>query len=496
MKPVRIEVYSTHIRIDSTNYGDVCDGLGDIRKVLDRFKETDFDKRQRRVFVTARYYFYNRQTAQMHLPRHALKIVVEHLKSQNIPYDICVKNSYVDRLESPLQMLPHWVDRPEHQNAINHLTRTDEPMLCCSMQTGKGKTYCATKSSISFETYILVLCSGLLEQWKENFLEKTTVDEKDIFVIQGVSSVQKIIHILETDKEHRPKILIGSIETVRLWVLAQSNPYDKMMTWFDFLNEYGIGVKIDDEFHLNFAALVLIDLMSNVQTNMYLSATPKRSKSQAQAILNRIFPSEIIGGQNQYDKYIDTTMYTYRLEVNKPQRFNTNYGYSHAKYEMELINNSQTRKRFVNEVLFPIVDSEYVNVRVEKGQKCLIFVQTVAFAQRLQQYLDFYYNGRFDIRTYLSDDPEDNLFESDIIVSTPKSCGTGVDIKNLITVINTVSFSSEPLCEQMFGRIRKIVGPMKFIDLANSYLQQHLRHSYKRKKIFYPRSKSFNKLKL
>lgn len=27
MKPVRIEVYSTHIRIDSTNYGDVCDGL-------------------------------------------------------------------------------------------------------------------------------------------------------------------------------------------------------------------------------------------------------------------------------------------------------------------------------------------------------------------------------------------------------------------------------------------------------------------------------------
>ena len=163
---------------------------------------------------------------------------------------------------------------------------------------------------------------------------------------------------------------------------------------------------------------------------------------------------------------------------------------------MELVNNSQTRKRFVNEVLFPIVDSEYVNVRVEKGQKCLIFVQTVAFAQRLQQYLDFYYNGRFDIRTYLSDDPEDNLIESDIIVSTPKSCGTGVDIKNLITVINTVSFSSEPLCEQMFGRIRKIVGPMKFIDLANSYLQQHIRHFYKRKKIFYSRSKSFNELKL
>ena len=75
MKPVRIEVYSTHIRIDSTNYGDVCDGLGNIRKVLDKFKETDFDKRQKRVFVTARYYFYNRYTTQMHLPRHALNLL-------------------------------------------------------------------------------------------------------------------------------------------------------------------------------------------------------------------------------------------------------------------------------------------------------------------------------------------------------------------------------------------------------------------------------------
>lgn len=496
MKPVHIEVYSTHIRIDSTNYGDVYGGYGDIRKILDKFKETDFDKRQKRVFITARYYFYNRDTAQMHLPRHALKLVVEHLTSKNIQYDICIKKPYPDKLKSSLQMLPSWVDRPEHENAINHLTRTDEPMLCCSMQTGKGKTYCATKSSISFGTYILVLCSGLLEQWKENFLEKTNIDEKNIFIIRGVSSVQKIIHILETKRDNRPKILIGSIETIRLWVLARSSPYDQMISWFDFLNEYGIGVKIDDEFHLNFAAVVLIDLMSNVQVNMYLSATPKRSKSQAQAILNRIFPSEIIGGQNQYDKYVDTTMYTYCLEVNKPHRFNTNYGYSHAKYEMEIINHSQTRKRFIDEVLFPIINSEYVNVRVEKGQKCLIFVQTVMFAQRLQQYLDFYYDGRFEIRTYLSDDPDNNLIESDIIISTPKSCGTGVNIKNLVTVINTVSFSSELLCEQMFGRIRKIDGPMKFIDLTNSYLQQHIRHFYKRKQIFYSRSKSFNELKL
>lgn len=43
----------------------------------------------------------------------------------------------------------------------------------------------------------------------------------------------------------------------------------------------------------------------------------------------------------------------------------------------------------------------------------------------------------------------------DVIISTIQSCGTGVDIKDLRSIINTTPFSSKIIANQLSGRLRE-----------------------------------------
>ena len=80
-------------------------------------------------------------------------------------------------------------------------------------------------------------------------------------------------------------------------------------------------------------------------------------------------------------------------------------------------------------------------------------------------------NGVEDIADYLSkeipdkiitkyhskieDEVKKNAKDADIIISTMKSMGTGVDIPGLRAIINTESYKSKIITEQALGRLRK-----------------------------------------
>jgi hypothetical protein len=251
---------------------------------------------------------------------------------------------------------------------------------------------------------------------------------------------------------------------------------------------FGVGTKITDEFHLNFQSIVNVDLVSDIESNIYLSATPKRSNRQELEIFNTIFPKNIIGGQNEYDKYVDVYMVFYQMEAwhNGDRGLTTSFGYSHNRYEQKFVHDSRCYNTFIR-VLKHTVKQYYLDGAPSGGgSKCLIFVNTVLLANKVRDELVKYLPNH-DVRTYLSADSVDNLSEADVIIGTTKSTGVGKDIAKLSTVINTISLASEPLLMQLLGRLRKLPNvKTRYIDLVNESVPSQIRHAKTKRRVYSP----------
>lgn len=487
MKNILIKVYSTHIRINASTSGELPDGIGWIQKTLDSLKQITFDKKIRRFVVEWRYYAYDYATQEFLLPRHILDNLTSELQRQNITYNIEYMNAIIPNY-AYMNMGADWVDRPEHAIALEFLLNEENPMRCCNMQTGLGKTYVAIKTSTLFRYTTLIICEGLEEQWKANVIEKTDVTEDQIYLIKGSKSLITLFDANNTSSEY--KIFIASLSTLRNWIVGTDSPYTEIPTYTKFLELYGIGVKIIDEFHLNFSAIVALDLRSNVLHNIYLSATPKRSYGSSRNIFKRIFPNDIIGGASVYNRYVHVSMYAYKLDIPKPRKVMTAHGYNHGKYESVILAHDYLRNAFVYDILNPLIVAHYINT-FNRG-KLLILCHTVSFCSVIQQHISYIYKDK-DVRTYTADDPYENL-NADIIISTPKSCGTGKDIKDLLCCINTISLASEPLVEQILGRIRKPSDGTtpEFVDMYNKLLERHVYHKKTRSFIYNMRALRYN----
>jgi hypothetical protein len=72
--------------------------------------------------------------------------------------------------------------------------------------------------------------------------------------------------------------------------------------------------------------------------------------------------------------------------------------------------------------------------------------------------------------------------ESDFILSTSLSMGTGVDVKNLAAVINFDQYSSPIIGEQIFGRLRDRGKETWYFDITDHVRQARMFESWGRKR--------------
>jgi hypothetical protein len=458
---------------------------GNIKKVLNDLTEFEYDKFRNKWKFKYAYYLFNENTQRLVLPRQLLRNVIECLKSQCLPYNLNYPKLHrVKDIHATIR--PEWNDRPEHGKVIAHLSNAQHSMRASNLQTGKGKTYCALRSLCNLHKRTLIVCDGLVEQWVDEIHEKTLIPEDQVYVLKGSASV---IQALKFTKKEHPSVFVASLDTLMPYVLGQG-VYQDIDPWSKFVSKFYFGTKIIDEFHLNMQALINLDLRTNIPNNIYLSATPKRSKKSEARIFDIIFPRYMIVGGETYDKYVHVKFFRYDLHTPKPGVFKTIHGYSHTKYEGFLVNNSMAQAVILNDILFPLISTEFIKIR-RPEQKLLIFGSTIVFCQLLQRKIQQQY-PELNVKTFVSGDPLEHL-EADIIVGTPKSCGTGKDIPNLRTVINTTSLSSPPTVEQMLGRLRKLKTedtPI-YVDMYNASLERQRAHYHDRKNIYRLKAKTY-----
>ena len=355
----------------------------------------------------------------------------------------------------------------------SNLLYDTQKFLC--LKTGKGKSYCMINAICQMKKRAMIIVDSLTisDQWKNYFLQYTDIKEKDICMLSGIKSVNKVL----SEKSFEPsyKIYIATHQTLNS--LYKREP--KYLT--NFFNKIKIGVKVYDEAHTSWQSIFCIDGYTNTARTFYLTATPGRSDPNENRLYNYVFENVPVFGREEcsssnyryetnevnnneayhivyYISYDSKPSYNDQIELTKQGRFNLN-GYS------DYIK-TKIYDKFLG-VIMKIIDLALK--RNDERKICILLIKN-DMIQKLYEDLSNAYPdltiGRFCGLVPKKDKYKEK--EKRIIISTEKSLGKAEDIPNLGYLINTIPFSSSVISEQVIGRLRRCLNKNSFLfDIAD-----------------------------
>ena len=330
----------------------------------------------------------------------------------------------------------------------------------------------------------------LLKQWTASITKFLEVTEDEIYIISGSASVKKLLE--EIDKTIFPKFILASLQTLRDYA-NRKGEYEFYPPIEDFLNLTDVGTVVSDEVHMHFHAVLMTDLVFNPKVYIPMSATFEVTSQDVEPIFNGHFPKAIRFGENQYNRHVMCTCYTYTI----PQRmvpknqFKGAQGYSHNSFEEFFLKNQGLLDRWFDSVAFPIIYAEYVNYALP-GEKMLILCYRTDMCEYFVKKLKMAFPDK-KVGLYISGSPESVKTDNDYVVSTVKSAGVGFDMPGLISTWITVAADSPPLNKQMFGRLREIDGRAPRLSYTSCLnVGSHVKYQATRYRLFPPIAKSFS----
>lgn len=484
-KPIQIIKGSTRtiVKIDVNNPAALY-----LRGITQRvLTDHEWMPRQKRMVPTKKYSKYDHISHNLYVPVELTPQIVDLFIEMGFAYEVVDEPRYPTR-DITVRMKESFHPRPHQIPVIEHLKLEVPRRKGLAIQTGSGKTVSSIAGAIAYGKVFMIVVSRLHHQWVRSLEEFTDVRPDQLCVIQGFNSLASLM-----ESERKPDIFVFSLETLRAYCLKQGN-YADMPSFEKFVEYFGIGTKIMDEVHLNFHADTMIDLSCNIPNNIYLTATFTSGNPSTRKIFNLIYPPEMRFGESVLERYTNAYCYGYYGDV--PERkVVSNRGYSHIKYEKYLLKRPTKLQAYFERVISPLVYSHYINKK-QSGEKLAIFFSML-------EMVDYAYNWckkefpDLKITKYIGGVDDSVLKDNEIILTTPKSMSVGTDVKNLISVINTVSTKSPPAVLQICGRLRKIPGrTTEFVDLCDLNLSSHKHHQRDREQILRNSVMNYFKYKL
>lgn len=396
----------------------------------------------------------------------------------------------------------------------------DYSQLLLELETGVGKTYCAIASSchMKTKTAIIVDENKFLEQWKEKTLQYTNINNKEIYIVSGSDTINKI---LNDDKSHiRYKIYVMSIQTLDSF--GKNYGYDRLN---DFFSKIKVGLKIYDEAHRCFGKILRIDLNTNVKKTIYLTATAGRSNDKEDKVYNLAFGTIPRFGKELFkekEKHTSTIIMKYKTNPSIQDRMNCTNKYgldakNFIDYQLSRRCNDPVIKYDKNVLDLKFISNLLMKFRLPRpesnmnsillylvrkynfgdGKIAIIFPKNehiLEFKKFIESYMDIEI-GLFSSLVSAKDKP----FQLDkkLILSTEKSFGTGTDVRDLQVFINPIPYRSKILASQFQGRPRKNHKfETVYIELVDIAFDQVMSQYNDRKKVLYEKSKKFYELKV
>lgn len=388
-------------------------------------------------------------------------------------------------------------------NILEYLTN-HQIINVLTLQTGKGKTFCALKAAEMMGVRVLaVIKAQYIEQWIESY-EDTMVGsaKNELMVVKGARQLKALIALAQSGELNKMNVKFIIISSTTMYnFIAEYERHGKAVSYDcnpdEICELVGAGVRLVDEAHQMFHLNYRLDLYTHVQKTINLSATLKSSDPFKDKVYRTAFPLHLRYQGAQYDKYIEVKALFYRMKSMKGLRYKARAlkSYSHMELEKSIMKNKEILDNYVD-MIADIIEEEYIKSR-EPGQRCLIFAATKKFCSVIRDRLAQHFSD-LDIRRFTDEETYANLMEPDIIVSTLQSAGTARDVPGLYVTLMTTALGSREGNEQALGRLRRLkdwpdVTP-KFLYLVCTDIDKHL--EYHEKKIEYFEDKTLSQKEL
>jgi superfamily II DNA or RNA helicase len=391
-------------------------------------------------------------------------------------HETVAPNEYAESVNILMKYKPKDQIQEEALKFMLGLDQYDEnayqPQLSVNLNTGKGKTYCsiATIAYMKIKSIVITGSTTLLNQWKENIKEYTSLHDRDVYFISGSSAMNMIL----TDKSINAKyasIFLCTHGTIRSF--GDTYGWDKLNEVFKKL---GIGIKFIDEAHTNFTNMLMMDFFTNVYKTYYVTATPNRSSWQENKIYRLSFKNvpfvDLFDPEKDPHTDYVALKWNSHPEPRDISRCKNAYGLDRNKY-IDFV----TRNPYFYQMMYLIMD-----MYIKCGGKALFYIGTNEGILRVYKWIvDNYPQVSGEIGIFTSLLPkEEKIKERDtkkLLLTTTKSAGLGEDIKGLkLAVILAEPFKSEVLTRQALGRLRD--NDTMFIELVDMGFRQILKYYY------------------
>lgn len=350
--------------------------------------------------------------------------------------------------------------------------------LSVNLNTGAGKTYCsiATMAYLGIRSIIITSSVGWLEQWKKCALEYTDMKPNDIYFIEGSGSILRLLN-KSPEELSQIKLLLVTHNTLKSY--GDNAGWQAVGDLFRYLQ---IGLKFYDEAHLNFDNMCKIDFYTNTYRTYYVTATPARSNREENVIFNLYFKNvpaiDLFDDENDPRTSYTALLYESHLTPQETMACKNQYGLDRNRYTNIVVHKEDFKK-----VLHIVMNKFY-----HTPGKILIYIGT---NEAIKVVYDWIYEnypeliGDVGIYTSQTTGDKQEQLQRHIILSTTKSCGAAVDIKNLkLTIVLAEPFKSEVLARQTLGRTR---------DRGTQYIELVDYSSIYTKKFYYAKKPIFNK---
>lgn len=382
-----------------------------------------------------------------------LGIKTEHLKiehftpAEGVDVDSFVIDDKIQPYEYQLPVIDHFL--------------TPGVSKTTNAPTGSGKSLMSMWAAmvIAKRTVMVVPAKYITEgKWIGDITKTLNVPREKLCVVKGSKAMRTIIDLGLAGEMEYDFIIISATTMYNFYKAYEEGRMEEEgynCNPDELYTVIGAGLRIIDEVHENFHLNYMQDLYGHVAKTIYMSATLVSDNSFINSMLEVAYP---VGERitPEYDgKYIACTALTYRCNKVELLPHKRRKMYSQMLFEASILK-KKFRSEAYAEMIYEIIVNEYISIR-EPGQKMMIFADTIEMCTFLTTVI----KPRLEelvVNRFVGEDPDEYLYESDVVITTPKSAGTAVDIKGLKVTLLTSAIGSRQLNAQILGRLRKLRG--------------------------------------
>ena len=429
-----------------------------------------------------------------------LQALTEFLNAGGLRFDSGPMIDLYEPESANFEVKDGWVPRDDQVPVIEYLSAPGVKKVV-DAQTGSGKTimtmFALAKAKVRCA---LVIKPMYISRWMDVLVGKDMVfknfGSKNVMTVRGSAQMGSIINLAKAGELMADFIVISNrtyINYIQHYDINGPSEEYGFCKPEDLWETLGVGIRLIDEAHQDFFGCFLTDLHTHVPKTIELSGSLVPDKPFLKEMYEVMYPKDLRMNTGEYKRYVDVIALLYSLDLDMGIPRTTRRGrssYSQAAYE-EAIIKAPIRCRRLQDMMRSVCENFFMSERLP-DHKLLVFFDTVGMCALMADFYQELYPDLYVSKYTEEEDPE-VLDEADIIIATPASAGTAVDITNLQQVHSFVMRSSTQALIQMIGRLRKLstneVSP-KYIYLCTNDIITHQKYQYKIQDVYRYRAKS------